>query len=63
MTPGDFYAWRLRCNLTQREAARHLGKTIRMINYYEAGVKGDTTIEIPKAVILACWAIEQQLDD
>lgn len=65
MTPGDFYAWRLRVRggITQREAARLLGKTTRMIRYYEAGVKGDgSIIEVPKAVILACWAIEQQKD-
>lgn len=60
MKPDDFKAWRSRLGITQTEAAELLGKTPRMIRYYEAGVKETgKTIEIPKAILLACWAIER----
>ena len=59
MKPKAFRDWRSRLGITQAGAGRLLGKTERMIRYYETGVKEHgETIEIPKAIRLACWALE-----
>ena len=55
MTPAAFKTWRSRLGISQREAGELLGRTERMIRYYESGEK-----KIPKGVALACWAIEQR---
>ena len=55
MTPQAFRNWRSRLGISQREAGELLGRTERMIRYYESSEK-----VIPKGVALACWAIEQR---
>ena len=62
MTPAAFRAWRSRLGISQREAGELLGRTERMIRYYEAGVdEHGETIDIPKAVELACRELERQV--
>ena len=60
MTPAAFKDWRLRNDLTQIGAAELLGLHERTVRAYEKGVnwRGDKA-EVPKAVCLACWAIEK----
>lgn len=64
MTPAAFRNWRLRNDLTQTVAAELLGYSPRQIRYYEAGIDqlGNETV-IPRAVRLACWAIENGIED
>ena len=60
MTPEAFRDWRLRNDLTQAGAAELLGYSARWIRAWESGFeKPGKPVEIPKAVCLACWAIEQ----
>ena len=59
MKPEAFRDWRSRNDLTQREAAELLGKSPRQIRYYEAGTdQRGNKATIPRAVWLACWAID-----
>ena len=55
MTAAAFRKWRSRLGISQREAGELIGRTERMIRYYESGEK-----VIPKGVALACWAIKQR---
>ena len=60
MTPAAFKDWRLRNDLTQREAAEILGYSPRWVRAWESGFEApDKPAIIPRAVCLACWAIEQ----
>ena len=60
MTPASFRDWRLRNDLTQRGAAELLGYSERQIRNFEKGFeKPGKPAVVPKAVRLACWAIEQ----
>lgn len=64
MTPSAFKNWRLRNDLTQRGAAELLGRTERQIRYYEAGIdQRGNEAKVPRAIRLACWAIEQGIED
>lgn len=66
MTAGQFRAWRDRLGLTQAAAAAQLGITSRMVKMYEAGrhpSRRDDAgellpVAIPRAIALACAAIE-----
>lgn len=51
--PEDMRAWRQRLGLTQTDAGKALGLTLRAIQHYEGGTR-----VIPRAVELACWALE-----
>jgi len=60
MTPATFRDWRLRNDLTQAGAAELLGYSERWIRAWESGFEAPgKPVEIPKAVCLACWAIEK----
>ena len=63
MTPRKFKRWRKRLKLSQKEAAEALGLKPRMIQYYEKGERNGEKVKIPKTVRLACYAIDQGLDD
>lgn len=58
MTPNEFKKLRKHLNLSQKEMAEALGLKRRMIQYYEKGVRDGDPLEIPKAVELACFALE-----
>lgn len=64
MTPTAFRDWRLRNDLTQAGAGELLGYSERWIRAWESGFEapGKPAI-IPKAVCLACWAIENGIED
>jgi transcriptional regulator with XRE-family HTH domain len=51
--PEDFREWRQRLGLTQTEAGKLLGLTLRAIQHYEGGTR-----LIPRTTELACWALE-----
>lgn len=51
--PEDMRAWRDRLGLTQTQAGKALGLTLRAIQHYEGGSR-----KIPRVIELACWAIE-----
>ena len=60
MTPGAFYAWRLRNNISQYKAAELLNRNRRTIQRYEKGAEHlGRLVVIPKEIRLAMWAIEQ----
>ncbi len=66
MTPGYFYAWRLRVKggITQKQAGKLLGYSERWIRAWESGFEApDKPAVIPRAVRLACWAIENGIED
>ncbi len=63
MTPSDFKRWRKSLKLSQKEAARALGLKRRMIQYYEKGERNGETVEVPKAVRLACYALTLGVTD
>ncbi len=63
MTPRKFKRWRKRLKLSQKEAAEALGLKPRMIQYYEKGERNGEKVKIPKTVRLACYAIDQGVDD
>ena len=63
MTPRKFKRWRKRLKLSQKEAAEALGLKPRMIQYYEKGERNGEKVKIPKTVRLACYAIDQGMDD
>jgi transcriptional regulator with XRE-family HTH domain len=55
--PEDMRAWRQRLGLTQTKAGEALGVTLRAIQHYEAATR-----PIPRAIELACWALEHGAD-
>jgi transcriptional regulator with XRE-family HTH domain len=57
MTPEQFRAWRKVNGWKQKELADRLGLKRRMIQYYERGDRDGKSVEIPKTVRLACYAI------
>ncbi len=63
MTGAAFRAWRKALGLRQSEAAERLGLKLRMIQYYESGDRAGNPVEIPRAVRLACWALQHGIGD
>ncbi len=63
MSPAQFKTWRKSLGLKQKEAAEKLGLKKRMIQYYETGRRDGQTVEIPKAVRLACFALQSGIED
>lgn len=63
MTPDQFRAWRKSLGLKQKEAADRLGLKKRMIQYYEKGERDGKSVEIPKTVRLACYALSLGVAD
>jgi len=63
VTPRKFKRWRKRLKLSQKEAAEALGLKPRMIQYYEKGERNGEKVKIPKTVRLACYAIDQGVED
>ncbi len=61
--PNDFRKWRKSLKLSQKEAAHALGLKRRMIQYYEKGERDGETVEIPRAVRLACYALVEGVED
>ena len=57
MTPDQFRAWRKANGWKQKELADRLGLKRRMIQYYERGDRDGKSVEVPKTVRLACYAI------
>lgn len=57
MTPAEFKDWRKRLRLTQDAAAAKLGRTKRMVQYYE---RAAPQTAIPEIVAHLCRAIEAQ---
>jgi len=69
MTPAEFRAWRQAQGLSLSGAAKALGVSRRMIMLYDKGEKPDAAapdgiaeITIPRAIALACAAIEAGLE-
>ena len=63
MNSEQFKRWRKSQGLKQQDAADLLGLKKRMIQYYEKGDRDGRTVEIPKSVRLACFAITQGVRD
>jgi transcriptional regulator with XRE-family HTH domain len=63
MNSEQFKQWRKSQGLKQHDAADLLGLKKRMIQYYEKGDRGGRTVEIPKSVSLACYAISHGVRD
>ncbi len=63
MSPAQFKAWRKSLGLKQKDAAERLGLKKRMIQYYETGRREGHKVEIPKAVRLACYALQAGVGD
>lgn len=63
MSPDSFFKWRKTLGLKQKEAAELLGLQKRMIQYYEKGSRDGKPVAIPKSVRLACYALEQGIED
>ena len=59
MKAKELKAWRKRLGLKQREAALLLGVKKRVFQYYEGGMRGDRKVRIPKAIELACYALDR----
>jgi len=59
MKPAEFREWRKNLGLKQKDAAELLGLKKRVIQYYEHGKRDGKSVEIPKTVELACYAITQ----
>lgn len=57
MKPQQFKAWRKAMGYNQTKAARRLGLTLRTVQYYEKGERKGKTVDIPKSVSLACYAL------
>ncbi len=64
MIPQAFRDWRLRNDLRQIDAALLLGYSVRWVRAWESGweAPGKPAV-IPRAVRLACWAIENGIED
>jgi transcriptional regulator with XRE-family HTH domain len=54
---ADFKRWRKSLDLSQKEAAEALGLKRRVVQYYEKGERDGKSIDIPKTVRLACFAL------
>lgn len=63
MQPADFKRWRKSLGLSQKEAAKALGLKRRMVQYYEKGQRDGKSVEVPRAVRLACYALAQGVSD
>gem|GEM_PF-1090863 len=64
MTPKGFKHWRKGImRMSQKEAAEALGLKRRVVQYYEKGERDGETLEIPKAVRLACFALAEGVTD
>lgn len=63
MSADQFFRWRKGLRLKQKEAAELLGLQKRMIQYYEKGSRDGKPVTIPKSVRLACYALEQGIED
>lgn len=64
MTPKDFKHWRKGLmRMSQKEAAEALGLKRRVVQYYEKGERDGDSIDIPKSVRLACFALAQGVTD
>lgn len=63
MNHKDFRRWRKALKLSQKEAAEALGLKRRVVQYYEKGERDGETVEIPKTVRLACYALSQGVAD
>ena len=63
MEPTDFKKWRKTLKFSQKEAAHALGLKRRMIQYYEKGERDGDTVEIPRSVRLACFALAEGVED
>jgi len=64
VTPKDFKHWRKGVmRMSQKEAAEALGLKRRVVQYYEKGERDGDSLEIPKAVRLACFALAQGVTD
>ena len=50
-------------DFSQKEAAEALGLKRRVVQYYEKGERDGKSIDIPKAVRLACFALTQGTKD
>lgn len=62
-----FRRWKQRMGFTYRQAASSLGICISTAGFYKAGVRRENKnddskpVEVPKAILLACAAIENNL--
>tara|TARA_R110002012_G_scaffold20013_1_gene71302 strand:+ start:727 stop:972 length:246 start_codon:yes stop_codon:yes gene_type:complete len=63
MTSGEFKKLRKFLKLSQKEMAEALGLKRRMIQYYEKGERDGESLDIPKAVELACFALAAGVRD
>jgi len=64
LTPKDFKQWRKGVmRMSQKEAAEALGLKRRVVQYYEKGERNGDSIEIPKSVRLACFALAEGVTD
>ena len=63
MSAKAFKRWRKSLGLSQKAAAEALGLKPRMIQYYEKGERDDKSVEIPKTVRLACYALTRGVGD
>lgn len=63
MNAEAFRAWRQSLGWKQKDAAERLGLKKRMIQYYEKGDRNGKSVEIPKSVRLACYALAEGIAD
>lgn len=63
MSAEQFIIWRKGLGLKQKEAAELLGLQKRMIQYYEKGKRDNKPVVIPKSIRLACYALQQGIND
>jgi transcriptional regulator with XRE-family HTH domain len=63
MRPKDFKRWRKSLGLSQKAAADALGLKRRVVQYYEKGEREGKSVEIPKSVRLACYALNEGISD
>lgn len=57
MKGADFKRWRKALGYNQKEAAEALGLKRRVVQYYEKGERDGKSVEIPKYIRLACYAL------
>ncbi len=63
MNGKKFRKWRKERKLSQKKVAEMLGLKPRMIQYYEKGERDGKSVQIPKSVRLACYAIDAGIAD
>jgi len=63
MNGKKFKKWRKARKLSQKKAAEMLGLKPRMIQYYEKGERDGKSVQIPKSVRLACFALDAGVVD